>query len=88
MLTKNQAKEWGKYGVRSNALCPGLIKTKFSQALWSNEKLLGHLENQLPSGRMGTVEEMAGVAMMLASDAGSYCTGSVFTADGGYLIAS
>lgn len=88
MLTKNQAKEWGKYGIRSNALCPGLIKTKFSQALWSNDKFLGKIENQIPSGRMGTVEEMAGVAMMLASDAGSYCTGSIFTADGGYLIAS
>ena len=88
MLTKNQAKEWGKHGIRSNALCPGLIKTKFSQALWSNEKILGQLEKNLPSGRMGTVEEMAGLAMMLASDAGSYCTGSVFTADGGYLIAN
>jgi len=88
MLTKNQAKEWGKHGVRSNVLCPGLIKTKFSQALWSNEKILGHMEKQLPSGRMGSVEEMAGVVMMLASDAGSYCTGSVFTADGGYLISS
>ncbi len=88
MLTKNQAKEWGKYGIRSNAVCPGLIKTKFSQALWTNEKLLTQLENNLPSGRMGAVEEMAGVVMMLASDAGSYCTGSVFTADGGYLIAN
>ena len=36
MLTKSQAKEWGKYGVRSNAICPGLIKTKLSSALWKN----------------------------------------------------
>ena len=37
MLTQVQAKEWGKYGIRSNAICPGLIKTKFSSALWQNE---------------------------------------------------
>ncbi len=87
MLTKNQAKEWGKDGIRSNALCPGLIKTKFSAALWQNEKLLNKLENNIPSGRMGMPEEMAGVVMLLASDAGAYMTGGVYTADGGYLIA-
>ena len=87
MLTKNQAKEWGQYGVRSNVLCPGLIKTKFSQALWSDEKLVGKLTKMLPSGRMGTTEEMAGMVMLLASDAGAYMTGGVYAADGGYLIA-
>ena len=87
MLTKNQAKEWGKYGVRSNVICPGLIKTKFSQAIWQNEKTLSHLEKNLPSGRMGVPEEIAGLAVLLASEAGSYSTGATFTADGGYLIA-
>ncbi len=87
MLTKNQAKEWGKHGVRANVICPGLIKTKFSEALWSNEKMLQHLEKSIPSGRMGTAEEMAGLAMLLASEAGAYMTGGVYTADGGYLIA-
>lgn len=87
MLTKNQAKEWGKHGVRSNVLCPGLIKTKFSEALWSNEKMLSHLEKSIPSGRMGSPDEMAGAVMLLASEAGAYMTGGVYTADGGYLIA-
>lgn len=87
MLTKNQAKEWGKHGVRSNVLCPGLIKTKFSAALWTNEKLLGKLEKTIPSQRIGMPEEMAGLAVLLASDAGAYMTGGVYTADGGYLIA-
>lgn len=87
MLTKNQAKEWGKHGVRSNVLCPGLIKTKFSAALWQNEIFLEKLEKSIPSGRMGMPEEMAGAVMLLASGAGAYMTGGVYTADGGYLIA-
>ncbi|MEM8927673.1 MAG: glucose 1-dehydrogenase [Bacteroidota bacterium] len=86
MLTKNQAKEWGKYGIRSNVICPGLIKTKFSQALWSDEKTLGMYTNTIPLQRMAEPDEMAGLVMLLASDAGSYMTGGVYTADGGYLI--
>jgi len=87
MLTKNQAKEWGKYGVKANAICPGLIKTKFSAALWQNEKILSKVEKALPSSRMGMPEEMVGLACLLASDAGNYMTGGVYTADGGYMIA-
>jgi len=87
MLTKNQAKEWGQYGIRVNAICPGLIKTKFSAALWQNEKMLNKLEKSVPSGKMGMPEEMVGLASLLASNAGSYMTGGVYTADGGYMIA-
>ena len=86
MLTKNQAKEWGKYGIRANVVCPGLIKTKFSQALWTDEKTLGMYTSTIPLKRMAEPEEMAGLVMLLASDAGSYMTGGVYTADGGYLI--
>ncbi|ARV07537.1 short-chain dehydrogenase [Polaribacter sp. SA4-10] len=87
MLSKNQAKEWGKYGIRVNAICPGLIKTKFSSALWQNEKILGKVEKALPTGRMGMPEEMVGLACLLASNAGNYMTGGVYAADGGYMIA-
>lgn len=86
MLTKNQAKEWGRHGIRSNVVCPGLIKTKFSQSLWSDEKLVGMYTNNIPLQRVAEPEEMAGLVMLLASDAGSYMTGGVYTADGGYLI--
>ena len=86
MLTKNQAKEWGKYGIRANVVCPGLIKTKFSESLWSNEKLVSMYTNTIPLQRVAQPEEMAGLVMLLASDAGSYMTGGVYTADGGYLI--
>ncbi len=86
MLTQNQAKEWGRYCIRANALCPGLIKTKFSEGLWSNEKIVGHYTRATPLGRIAEPDEMAGVAVLLASDAGSYLTGGVYAADGGYLI--
>lgn len=87
MLTKTQAKEWGRDGIRSNVICPGLVKTKFSSAIWQNEKLLQQMEKHLPAGRMALPDEMAGLGVFLASDASSYCTGSVFTADGGHMLA-
>lgn len=87
MLTKSQAKEWGRAGIRSNAICPGLIQTKFSAALWKNDKVLNQVESHLPSGRMAQPDEMAGLALFLASGASSYCTGGIYTADGGHMIA-
>lgn len=87
MLTKSQAKEWGSRGIRSNAICPGLIKTKFSAAIWQNEALLKQVVSHIPSGRMALPDEMAGLAVYLASDAASYTTGAVFNSDGGYMVA-
>lgn len=86
MLSKSQAKEWGVYKVRSNVICPGLVKTKFSSALWSNKEILNHWNENIPLNRMADPEEMVGLALFLASNASSYCTGASFTADGGYLI--
>lgn len=86
MLTKVTAKEWGVDGIRVNAICPGLIKTKFSEALWQNEQILNHFVKKLPIARMGTVDEIAGLALFLASDAAGYCTGGIYSADGGTTI--
>lgn len=86
MLTKSQASEWGKYGIRTNAICPGLIKTKFSQALWSNEQLMKQVEHHLPLRRAAEPIEMAGLAVYLASDASSYTTGAILNADGGHML--
>ncbi len=86
MLTENMAKEWGKYGVRANSIMPGLVKTKLSQALWSNDALLQSYNQQVPLGRIAKPEELAGIAIFLASDASSYVTGGVFTVDGGYML--
>jgi len=85
-LTKVMAKEWGDDNIRVNVICPGLIKTKFSEALWSNEKIMNTMMKMLPIKRVGTPEEIAALALYLASDASSYSTGSVFTADGGFTI--
>ena len=87
MLAKNQAKEWGTDHIRVNVICPGLVKTKFSAAIWQNEAIVKNLERHLPLGRLAAPAEMAGLALFLASPASSYCTGGVFGADGGYLIA-
>ena len=86
MLTKVTAKEWGADGIRVNSVCPGLIKTKFSKALWDNEKILDHFTKKLPIARMGTVEEVASLILYLASDASGYCTGGIYTVDGGTTI--
>lgn len=86
MLTKVLAKEWGEDGIRVNAICPGLIKTKFSQALWDNEKTLAHFTKRLPIARMGTVEEISPMALYLASSASTYTTGVLFSIDGGTII--
>ena len=85
-LTKVMAKEWGGDNIRANVICPGLIKTKFSEALWSNDKIMNTMMKILPIKRVGTPEEIAALALYLAADESAYCTGSVFTADGGFTI--
>jgi NAD(P)-dependent dehydrogenase (short-subunit alcohol dehydrogenase family) len=86
MLAKSQAKEWGVYKVRANVICPGLVQTKFSSAMWSNKEVLDHWNQKIPLQRMADPDEMAGMAVFLASDASSYCTGMEMIADGGYMI--
>jgi len=86
-LTQAMAKEWGAENIRVNAICPGLIKTKFSEALWSNDKILDSFLKNIPLGRAGTTDDVAGLAVFLASDAAAYCSGGFYLVDGGYLTA-
>ncbi|MEM1135692.1 MAG: glucose 1-dehydrogenase [Bacteroidota bacterium] len=86
MLSKVLAKEWGSDNIRINTICPGLIKTKFSQSLWGNEKILKQVMFQQPIKEIGQPEDIAGLALMLATKSGAYCTGAIFTADGGLTI--
>ncbi|WP_291777927.1 glucose 1-dehydrogenase [Cecembia sp.] len=85
-MTKVFAKEWGDHKIRVNAICPGLIQTKFSEALWSNDKIMAHMMKALPIKRVGSSEEIGAAALYLASPASSYTTGAVLTADGGFTI--
>ncbi|MBL0273170.1 MAG: glucose 1-dehydrogenase [Chitinophagaceae bacterium] len=85
-LTKVLAKEWGIDKIRANVICPGLVKTKFSEALTANEKILKHVLAKQALPQLAGPEDIAGLALFLASDAASFCTGAVFTADGGYTI--
>lgn len=84
-LTKVMAQEWGADGIRANAICPGLIKTKFSAALWQDTELTHQMLDHQPIQRIGVPDDVAGLALFLASDAAAYCTGSVYMVDGGYL---
>jgi len=85
-MTKVFAKEWGDDNIRVNAICPGLIKTKFSEALWSNDKIVNSMMKMLALKRVGKSEEIAAMALFLASSAASYTTGTVLTADGGFTV--
>ena len=75
--------ELGKYKINVNGLCPGIIKTDFARELWENPEILKHVEKQAPLGRIGTVDEVIGAAILLASKAGSFITGQVIIMDGG-----
>ena len=83
-LTQAMAQDWGGDNIRVNAICPGLIKTKFSEALWNDEEILDRFLKHIPLGRAGTPEDIAGLAVFLASDAAAYCTGGAYLVDGGY----
>ncbi len=85
MLTKVLARELGPFGIRVNAIAPGLIETRFSEALWANEKILGPYLESTPLGRTGKPDEMVGAVLYLASDASAYVTGHTIVLDGGTL---
>lgn len=82
-MTRTLAIELGSDGIRVNALAPGMVETRFSQALTSNPELASMIVQRTPADRFGTPEDIAGAALYLASDAAKFVTGSVFTVDGG-----
>jgi NAD(P)-dependent dehydrogenase (short-subunit alcohol dehydrogenase family) len=82
-LVRNLALEYGPHGVRVNAICPGVIKTDFSRALWDNPEAQERAETQTPLRRLGEADDLKGVAVFLASDESSYITGQALTVCGG-----
>ncbi len=84
-MTKAFAKDCAPFGIRCNALLPGLTDTKFASALTSNEAILKHALQIIPLKRVADPGEMAGAVLYLASDASIYTTGTTLTVDGGML---
>ncbi|MEZ5356983.1 MAG: SDR family oxidoreductase [Bryobacteraceae bacterium] len=85
MMTRVWAIEFGPQKVRVNAICPGLIQTDFSAHFWQDERFMANLEATQPIPRIGQPEEVAGLALYLASDDSSYVTGQQFVVDGGAI---
>lgn len=86
MIVKNIAAEFGNKNIRANSIAPGLIKTDFAKALWENPEILKSVLSSTPMQRIGQPDEIAGVAVMLASEAGNYINGQTIVVDGGTTI--
>ncbi|PAU87344.1 short-chain dehydrogenase [Pseudomonas sp. WN033] len=84
-MTKVFAKECAQFGIRCNALLPGLTDTKFASALTSNDSILKNALQRIPLRRAADPSEMAGTVLYLVSDASSYTTGTAINVDGGML---
>ncbi len=88
MMTQSYALELGPRGVRVNAIAPGLIQTTLSEYYWKDDEKLARLLSRQPLPRIGQPKEIAELALLLASDRGSYLTGQTIVADGGFLLPS
>ena len=85
-LARNMALELGPHNVRVNAICPGLVKTDFARALWENPEILKQSTAHSCLHRIGQPDEIAGMAVFLASKAGAFTTGQSFVIDGGATV--
>lgn len=86
-LARAFAVEWGPKNIRVNTIAPGLIKTDFAKALWSDEKRRVAREASTPMRRIGEPKDIGGTAVFLASEAGAFVTGQMLVVDGGVTIA-
>lgn len=86
-LVHTVANELGPYGIRVNAVCPGLIRTRLTERQFSSPEVLRDYFRHIPLGRGGAPEEVANAAVFLASDLASYITGATLFVDGGQMAA-
>jgi NAD(P)-dependent dehydrogenase (short-subunit alcohol dehydrogenase family) len=82
-LTRQQAVEWGEFGVRANCICPGPVRTKLAMAVHS-QAIIDAYHDAIPLNRYGVENEIAEAIMFLASSKASYITGQVLAVDGGF----
>ena len=85
MLMRDLAMELGPLGITVNNVAPGAINTPINASLLANKPQLAALLNNIPLGRLGTVDDVSGVVAFLASDEGAYVTGSTYFVDGGLI---
>jgi NAD(P)-dependent dehydrogenase (short-subunit alcohol dehydrogenase family) len=85
-LARNLAVEWGPHNIRVNCIAPGIIRTHFSKALWADPQRAATFARMNPLRRLGDPDDVAGVAVLLASRAGTFITGQTLVVDGGGLI--
>jgi NAD(P)-dependent dehydrogenase (short-subunit alcohol dehydrogenase family) len=85
-LARNLAVEWGPQNIRTNAIAPGLIRTELSAPLENNAEFMKSRMQMTPLRRMGTVNEIAGTTVWLASPAGAFVNGQTIIVDGGTVI--
>ena len=83
MLTKGMCADWARHGIQINAIGPGYFKTPLNKALVDSPEFSSWLEKRTPAGRWGTVDELQGAAIFLASDASSFINGHILYVDGG-----
>jgi len=86
MLTQNMAREWGQWGIRVNAIAPGIIKTKLAEFQWKTPEAAARSASIMPLGRLGESEDCADVVVFLASDLARYVTGVTIPVDAGQLV--
>jgi NAD(P)-dependent dehydrogenase (short-subunit alcohol dehydrogenase family) len=86
MMTQSYALELGSKGVRVNAIAPGLIETTLSEHYWKDAAQRDHVLGKQPIQRLGQPADVAELALLLASDKGSYITGQTLVVDGGFLL--
>jgi dehydrogenase/reductase SDR family protein 4 len=86
MMTQSYALELGPKGVRVNAIAPGLIQTTLSEYYWKEESKQKAIIDRQPIQRIGQPRDVAELALLLASDRGSYITGQTSAVDGGFLL--